>query len=143
MLGFYFYYFYCSDTLAAIRRTSCMAAAPACDFTPQPRATVWKSHCGLGGLGGCVVSSHGNKCCWCGCEWRLLCRSLLGGIVLRQKQSHSSSPSYFHSSPQFWLSHTHKVCCAGQYQTFIHLLGLCKAHVQKVSKKKTFIEPNN
>lgn len=28
-----------------------MAAAPACDFTPQPRATVWKSHCGLGGLG--------------------------------------------------------------------------------------------
>lgn len=41
--------------------------------------------------GGCMMSSHRNKmscCCWCGCEWSLLCRSFLGGIVLRGKQSH-------------------------------------------------------
>lgn len=31
-------------------------------FTPLTRKTVWKSHCGIGGLEGCMMSSHRNKC---------------------------------------------------------------------------------
>lgn len=36
---------------------------------------------------------------------------------------------------------THEVCCAGPYQTFIHLLSLREAHVQKTKQaKKTLLK---
>lgn len=34
--------------------------ASACDFTPLLSGTVWKSHSGIGGLGGCTMSSNRN-----------------------------------------------------------------------------------
>ena len=50
----------------------------------------------------------GTKCHdgWSGCERNLLCCSLLGSIVPREKQSHSPLHlSHFPSPPLLWLLH--------------------------------------
>lgn len=65
-------------------------------FTPLSRRTVRKSHCGIGGLDGCMMSSHRNKChdVVCVSVNESIVSFYLGGIVLR-KCSTTPTPSQF------------------------------------------------
>ena len=118
--------------------------APACAFTPLSWVTVWKSHCGIGGLGGCIMSSHRNKmscCCWCGCEWSLLCFFSLGGIVLREIQSDPSSPILPHPVHRYGFC-TDNVCPASPYKSFLHL-HMCIGHVHNAQNKRETSKQNH